>query len=132
MILFRFAIPAHVYGTRRHFEPAILSVLIVFFLSSLAVQAVPEAAHKTDAELTKALIGRWELPGKVEFPKHFLTYNADGPSEGFWISDNRGSPGRVQTEARWRVKDGYLEREIIKELPANYEPLPYKVHLQIE
>jgi TonB family protein len=120
-------------GKRPALLATTLSGLILCIFYSTSLQAVAGATHKTDAELAEAVIGTWELPSNVGFSKHFLTFNADGTSEGISITNDRGSPRRAQTEARWRVKDGYLTREIMKTTPANYGiHIPYKVRMQIE
>jgi TonB family protein len=89
------------------------SILMLCVLCQLAVTAVAEAANKTDAEITQALIGTWEaLPSEEAFPKTFLTFNANGTSRVIGImASGDGSSRRSEGEARWRVKHGYLIAE---------------------
>jgi TonB family protein len=95
-----------------------------------------EAAHKTDAELTRALIGTWEIvPVRVGVSKRFITFNADGTSKATAITtnDRRHPPGRVENEGTWRVKQGYLIREITKLTPPFHNvQASLKARLQIE
>ena len=114
-----------------------MSGLIVYVLCSTSIQAaVAEAARKTDTELAETLVGTWEiLPNRVGVSKRFITFNADGTSKATAITANdRGHPpGRVENEGRWRVKQGYLIREITKLTPAFHNVhAPLKVRVQIE
>jgi TonB family protein len=110
---------------------AILPGLILCVFTATSLQAVTGAAHKTDAELTQALIGTWELPRtRIGFSKRFLTYNADGTSKAIRITNDRGFPRRAENEGKWRVNHGYLIREVAK--TTHDVDTPFKVRVQIE
>lgn len=96
--------------------------LILCIFCPISLQAVGGAAHKTDAELAEAVIGNWEIPPSknfLSFRKAFLTFNKDGTCKAIGITNDRGSPRRVEVEAKWRVNQGYLIAEAIKTTPAN-------------
>ena len=72
-------------------------VLILCIVCPASVHAA-KAPEKSDAELTKALIGTWELvpsPGLAR--KTFLEFNADGTSKAIGITTQR----RVSAVAPW-------------------------------
>jgi hypothetical protein len=130
MSLFRFAIPARICGKRRPLIPTILSILILFFLCPLAVHAVFAAGHKTDAELTEAMVGTWEgLPTEIGVSKAFILLNADGTFRAFELTNNHGSAVRLETEGRWRINNRWVLWEITKEIPPN-EKTHYSSHLR--
>ena len=112
----------HVYESkRRAFLATTLSSLILCVLGPTALQAIGGAVHKTDAELTAALIGTWEvrpIENPLSFRKVFLTFNADGTSNAIAIR-NDPSPHRAEIEGKWRVDHGYLIVEATKITPAN-------------
>jgi len=121
------AIPAHVYGKHWAFVATTLSVSILCVLCSLVVH-VTAATPKTDAELTKALIGTWQLvPSLGLFAREtFLKFNADGTSKAIGISNDRRAPRRLEVETKWRVTNGGLVVE--KNTPAQYG---FQLHDQI-
>lgn len=68
------------------------------------------------------MIGTWEIPPSKKFPsfrKAFLTFNADGTCKAIGITNDAASPRRVEVDARWRIKNGYLVAEAIRTSPAN-------------
>jgi hypothetical protein len=88
--------------------------------TALAVHAVFAAGHKTDAELTEAMVGTWEgLPTEIGVSKAFILLNADGTFRAFELTNNHGSAVRLETEGRWRINNGWVLREIMKEIPPN-------------
>jgi TonB family protein len=105
-------IRAHVYEVRprkdRRFTVAASSILILCIFCLTTVDAVAEAAHKTEAELTEALIGTWELVPSlcVFFGKTFLVFNKHGTIRTIGIGNRRGDPGRGETHTTWRVTNG--------------------------
>ena len=107
---------------------ATLSILIACILCLTWVHAVAEAAHKTDAELTKALIGTWELVPSLSdfFGKTFLVFNAHGTGRTIGIGNYRGAPRRGETQGTWRVINGVLVVE--KTDPTKYW---FELHDQI-
>ena len=117
------AIPAHVYQSkRRTFLSTVLSSLILAVFSLASPQAVSGVANKTDAELAKAVIGTWEIPASkkfLSFRKVFLTFNADGSCKAIGITNDGASPRRVEVDAKWRLRDGYLIAEAIETSPGN-------------
>jgi TonB family protein len=117
------AIPARVHQSkRRTFLATVLSGLILGVFSPTSLQAVSGVASKTDAELAKAVIGTWEIPPSkkfLSFRKAFLTFNPNGTCKAIGITNDRASPRRVEVDAKWRVKEGYLVAEAIKTSPAN-------------
>jgi TonB family protein len=124
------AIPAHIYGKRPSFIRTTLSILILCLLAP-ATQAVAALTDKTDAELTKQLIGTWELPlHRRAISKRFLIYNADGTSKAIRLTNNLGSPRRLENEGTWRVSHGYLMRDVAKS--THDINTPFKVRCQIE
>ena len=58
--------------------------------------------QKTDAELTKALIGTWKLfPSLGLFAREtFLQLDADGTSKAIGISTERHAPWRLEVQSR--------------------------------
>jgi TonB family protein len=112
---------------------ATLSGLIFCVLCPTSLNAAAEAAHKTDAELAQALIGTWEiLPTTRVFSEKVITYKADGTSKAIRITSDHGSRRRNENEGPWRVKHGYLIREIMKTTPANLFHTPVNIRCQIE
>ena len=116
-------ISAHIYeGKGWAFLTTTLCGLILCVFSPIPAQAVGGEANKTDAEFVAAVIGTWEeVPNKksLRFRKAFYTFHADGNCKVIGITNNRGSPRRVEIEARWRVNRGYLIAEAMKMTPAN-------------
>ena len=91
-------------------------------------QTVSGAANKTDAELTKAVIGVWEaLPTEGGFTKQFMTFNADGTSKAIGVFNNRGSSRRSEGEGRWRVNHGYL---IVQAMKTTHRGVPIRFNLR--
>ena len=73
-------------------------VLILCIVCPASVHAA-KAPEKSDAELTKALIGTWELvPSPGPARKTFLEFNADGTSKAIGITTQRRAPRRVEAE----------------------------------
>jgi TonB family protein len=97
-------------------------VLILCIVRPASVHAA-KAPHKTDAELTKALIGKWELlPSLGLFSREtFLVFNADGTSKAIGISSDRRAPRRLEVDTRWRITNGGLVLERNKPAPSNFQ-----------
>jgi len=95
---------------RRGVFTTALCILILFIPCSTSVHAVAEAPLKSDAGLTKALIGTWELvPSLGLFAREsFLTFNADGTCKAIGISTDHRAPHRLEVETKWRVASGGL------------------------
>lgn len=108
------AIPAHVYEVRprkdRRFTVATSSILILCIFCLTTVDAVTEAGHETDAELTDALIGTWELVPSLShfFGKTLLVFNPHGTVRIIGIGNYRGTSRRGETQSTWRVTNGVL------------------------
>src|SRR5881398_1690306 len=104
----------HVYEVRprkdKRIAVATVSILTLCILCLSSVHAVVKAPHKTDAELTEALIGTWELVPSLSlfFRKTFLVFNAHGTGRAIGIGNYRGAPGRGETQSAWRVTNGAL------------------------
>jgi TonB family protein len=126
------AIPAHVYEVRpskdKRLTAATSSVLILCAFCLTTVDAVAETAHKTDAELTEALIGTWEFVTSLcdGFGKTFLVFNEHGTIRTIEIGNYRGAPRRGETHTIWRVTNGVLAVE--KADPTKYW---FQLHDQI-
>src|SRR5437867_3428220 len=103
-------IPAHVYeGKSWAFFATTLSGLILCVFCATSLEAVGEAAHKTDAELTKEVIGTWEIVfARIGYSKEFLVLNANGTRRGIGITNDRGSLRHVESDGTWRVSHGFL------------------------
>jgi len=100
--------------------------LILFIALQASVQAA-KAPHKTDTELTKELIGRWELvSGLSQGIKTYLVLGTDGRTKVIGITDDSGVPRRLEVEAKWGVTNGGLVVE--KNKPSRYE---FQLHDQI-
>jgi TonB family protein len=122
-------IPANVYKSKRQrFVATALSGLILCVLCPTSLQAVGAATHKTDAGLTEALIGTWELVPSLSlfFRKTFLVFNAYGTGRSIGIANYRGAPRRGEAQWTWRVTNGVLVVE--KTDPTKYW---FQLHDQI-
>jgi TonB family protein len=126
-------IPAHVYGTKRQtFIATIFCSLILCVLCRTPVHAVA-AANKTDAELTKAVVGTWEaFPIEGGFSKQFVTLNADGTCKVISIFNAQGGPKRSEGEGKWHVSHGYLIAQAIKSPHDTLLPIRFNTHAKIE
>ena len=105
--------PAHVYEVRPFKDKRVTigtSILIACILCLTSVHAVAGQHHKTDADLTKELIGTWELVPSINlfFSKTFLVFNANGTIRTIGIGNYRGAPRRGETHTIWRVTNGVL------------------------
>ena len=110
----------------------ILAVFIVFAFSTLAKSPAVTAQNKTDAELTKAVVGTWEaVPTEGGFSKHFVIFNADGTCKAVGIFTARGVPKRSEGQSTWKVSHGYLTVKAIKSWH-DVLPLRFNAHDKIE
>src|SRR5438094_4918418 len=120
MRLFRFAIPARIYGKRRPVAPTIFSILILSFLCPLAIHAISAATHKTDAELAEAMVGTWQgLPTDLGVSKAFIVLNADGTFRTIALTNNHGFAVRLENEGKWRISNGWVLWEITEQSPTD-------------
>ena len=87
----------------------ILALFIAFAFSALAESTAVTAQNKTDAQLTKAVVGIWEaVPTEPGFSKQFVTFNADGTCKLTGIFAARGVPKRSEGRSTWHLSHGYL------------------------
>ena len=119
---------AHVCEWKRRSVFTTAFCLLILCIVRPASVLAAQAPQTTDAELTKALIGTWELvPSLGLFAREtFLAFNADGTSKAIGISNNRRAPRRLEVETKWRVTNGGLVVE--KNKPAQYG---FQLHDQI-
>ena len=111
----------------------ILLFFIAFVFSTLAESATVTAQNKTDAELTKALVGTWEaVPIEAGFSKQFVTFNADGTCKSVGTFTARGVPKRSEGQSAWHVSHSYLTVKAIKSRHDDMLPLRFNAHVKIE
>jgi hypothetical protein len=97
------------------FGLTIFSAQILYFSLALGMEAAGAQVKKSDAELSRALIGTWEVRlDRKAYPitKSFISYDASGTFKGIKIVDVIGFHGRVQDAGPWRVTGGKLISEI--------------------
>ena len=106
-------------------------VLILCIVRPASVHGA-KAPQKTDAELTKTLIGTWKLvPSLGLFAREtFLQFNADGTSKAIGISTERHAPRRLEVVTKWRVTNGGLVVETNKPVQHGFQDR-FQLHDQI-
>jgi TonB family protein len=111
----------------------ILPLFIAFAFSTLAESPTVTAQNKTDAELTKAVVGTWEaVPIEAGFSKQFVTFNADGTCKSIGTFTARGVPKRSEGQSTWHISRGYLTVKAIKSRHEDILPLRFNAHAKIE
>ena len=106
-------------------------ILLAFVVARTSVQAAT-AQNKTDAELTKAVVGTWEaVPIEGGYSKQFVTFNADGTCKSIATFTARRVPERSEGQSTWHVSHGYLT---IKAIKSRHDVLPlrFNAHAKIE
>ena len=110
----------------------ILPLFTAFAFSTLTESPAVTAQTKTDAELTKAVVGNWEaVPTERGFSKQFVTFNADGTCKSIGTFTARGVPKRSEGQSTWHVSNGYLTVKAIKSRH-DILPLRFNAHAKIE
>src|SRR6476620_8975210 len=99
-------------------EP-ILPLFIAFAFSTLAESASVTAQNRTDAELTKAVVGTWEaLPLEAGLSNQFVTFNPDGTCKSISTFPAHSILRRSEGQSAWHVSHGYL---IVKAIKSRHE-----------
>jgi TonB family protein len=111
----------------------ILPWFIAFAFSTPTESLAAAAQNKTDAELTKAVVGTWEaVPLEGGYSKQFVTLNADGTCKSIGTFTARGVPKRSEGQSTWHVSHGYLTVKAIKSQHDDVLPLRFNAHAKIE
>jgi TonB family protein len=93
------------------FEFRTLAVSIVCFSLTFGLNATTVPTKKSDSEMSRALIGTWELESAEKSPavrKFFVSVNADGTFKLITILDFLSFQGRKEDQGKWWIKDGRL------------------------
>jgi TonB family protein len=91
----------------------IFLVSVVHSSVGFGLNAATATTTKSDAELSRALVGNWEIKEETEwypFTKVFLSFKSNGTYRWIGIADSLG--GREEREGRWKVTNGRLMREL--------------------